>query len=450
MSTAAQPATRPLDDWRPFAFWAVLGVTILAIFAIGATDAWVAALATDTLLTCLAILCIGCTLQHQPLPWHPLLSAGLAFGLLIIAQIAFGWTTYPGATWTGLGQIAGPAAALYLALYAFRTSRLQLRLARAAWWATLAISVEAIFQHFLSRGYIYGLRDATYATPTGPYVYHNHFAGCMDLLLPLALAAVFLPQGSGPVNPQKRVLRFLSPALGFAAVIISGSRGGILSLLAESLLALAIYRRAVKMHWKTVLGGTIGLAGVLFASNSGTIWHRFLNLGQGDISSGDRLQVWQSCVAIWRAFPWHGCGFNTFASVYPQYQIVDFGKTVVHAHNEYAQALAETGALGAAVVLAFVALFVVGFLRGPARGATGLVRRAEFIGAAGLLAHSVIDFQFHNPANALLFFLVTGAAAAKLDQARSLRSSAGPVVRLARHLQGRSAPKKPLRPFAEL
>ncbi|MGH9486159.1 MAG: O-antigen ligase family protein [Terriglobales bacterium] len=407
-------------------------MTTLAIFAIGATDAWVAALMAVLLLGCLGVLCVGCSTQRQALPWHALLWPALAYGALVLSQIGFRWTSYPGASWTGLEQLAGPAAALYLALFAFRSPRMVRRLARAAWWVTLVISIEAIFQHFLSPGYIYWLRDATYATPTGPYVYHNHFAGCMDLLLPLAVAAVFLPERSGRVNPQKRWLLALSPALGLAAVVISRSRGGMLCLFGEAVLALIVYWLMGRLRWKTVLGGAAALVAVAFIANWGPIWRRFLTLQNGDLSSMERWHLMQSCLAIWRTSPWHGSGFNTFAVIYPQYQVMDFGKTVVHAHNEYVQMLAEMGVFGAVVVAAFVVLLFLGYRRGPAHGTSRLVRRAALIGVIGFLAHSVIDFQFHNPANALLFFLIAGAVAARVEQDRRVRASSGTVVRLRR------------------
>jgi hypothetical protein len=40
------------------------------------------------------------------------------------------------------------------------------------------------------------------------------------------------------------------------------------------------------------------------------------------------------------------------------------------------------------------------------------LRKALVVACAGFLFHSFGDFQFHSPANALLFFLLAGALAA--------------------------------------
>lgn len=413
MSTGANPERQAPTRWSRFAFGAGAGIAGVAIFAVGATDPWVAAAVTILLLISLVVLCCGCSLTGELLPWHPLLWPALGFGVLVIAQIGLGWSVAPAATWTGLGELAGPAVELYLALFAFRSSRQLRQLAWFAWWSVLLLALEAIPQSFLANGFIYWVRNATYATPVGPYVYHNHFAGCMDLLIPLSLAAVFLPLRSAQGRVQKRWLLAISPALGLLAVVISRSRGGMLCLLGEGILALLILWRTGKMNVKRIVLSAVAIVGLVSLANIGKVWRHFLALQQGDVSALERIHMEQSCLAIWHAFPWRGSGFNTFAQVYPQFQVVDFGKVVNYAHNEYAQMLAEMGVAGAAAVIAFVVIGIVCYRRRRSHEVTALVRRAALVGLAGFLAHSAIDFQFHSPANAALFFLVAGAAAAQ-------------------------------------
>lgn len=411
--TPPQGSSRLPDRDSMLAFAAAAGITGAAILAYGGTDPWVAEPLACLVLAALVALCIRRTARRLPLPWHPLLWVMLAFGLLVLAQLAAGLSTYPAATWTGLAQLAGPAAVFYLSLFAFRQTAMLRRLATAAWWLTLALSVEAIFQFYSAGGYIYWHRDATYATPFGPYVYHNHFAGCMDLLLPLALAAVLLRRPDGRPKPLPQLwLAGIVPALGLGAVVASRSRGGLMALMAEAVTGIWIFWRAGKLRLRgALLGGGAGLA-VAAAANWQPVVERFLALQQGDVSATDRISMVHGCLAIWRAFPWWGSGFGTFAAVYPQFQVVDIGKAVLEAHNEYAQALAETGLAGACVVIAFVVVAIFAYRSVASSGSAALVRRAALIGAIGFLAQSAVDFEFHSPANALLFFLVAAAAAA--------------------------------------
>ena len=390
-----------------------MGAAALAVAAFGATDPWVWAPLACALLVGLGVLCFGATLAGWPLPWHRLLWVALAFGVLVVGQIATGQTVYGGATWTGLAQLGGPAAMLYLSLFAFRSNRRLETLANLAWWAVLALAVEAIFQYATAGGFIYWYRNATYATPLGPYVYHNHFAGCMDLLLPLALAALFLPARGGRIKPTAQCgLEGLVPALGLGAVVMGVSRGGIMALLVEALAAALLLWRAGRLRWRGLVAGAWAGALVAAAANWQPLTQRLLNLQRRDVSATDRLWMLRGCLAIWHAYPWFGSGFNTFAAVYPQYQLRNPGATVLMAHNEYAQLLAEMGVVGIAVALAFVGLAAYSYAQGPRHGTAGLVRRAAWVGAIGFMAHSAVDFQFHSPANALLFFLVIGAATA--------------------------------------
>lgn len=123
-----------------------------------------------------------------------------------------------------------------------------------------------------------------------------------------------------------------------------------------------------------------------------------------------RLTYWRTGLRMALANFWTGVGLGNFGTVYPKYQYVGAGD-VKTAHNDYLQALCETGIAGFVFYCAFWAYFVVwGALRlrreedWQARwGLAGL-----YGGVLALLIHSLVDFNFFNPSLAFFAFLLAG------------------------------------------
>ena len=113
----------------------------------------------------------------------------------------------------------------------------------------------------------------------------------------------------------------------------------------------------------------------------------------------------------WRIFLAHpvgGTGLGTLQEVFPRYETLYDGKIVNHVHNDYVEALAETGLVGGLCGLFYlVFLFREASLR--LLQVQSSLDLALHIGAltacCGLLVHSFVDFNLHIPSNALLFLL---------------------------------------------
>src|SRR5262249_11990439 len=93
----------------------------------------------------------------------------------------------------------------------------------------LALAIFALVQHFTWNGKLYWFRPNTVSTSAfGPFVNHNHFAGYMELLIPLPIGLIM----SGAVRRETRLLYgFAAAAMGIA-LVASLSRGGMISLAA--------------------------------------------------------------------------------------------------------------------------------------------------------------------------------------------------------------------------
>ena len=109
-----------------------------------------------------------------------------------------------------------------------------------------------------------------------------------------------------------------------------------------------------------------------------------------------------------------GTGLGTLETVYPRYQSVFPDRIVEHAHNDFAELLAETGLAGMALALVgFGIFFTTAFhnVRAKVEDLGGCIRLGAAVACCGLLLHSFSDFNLHIPANAAWF-----AACAAISQ----------------------------------
>src|SRR5262249_26275886 len=127
----------------------------------------------------------------------------------------------------------------------------------------------------------------------------------------------------------------------------------------------------------------------------------------------------ESAFRIWLDFPLFGSGAGTFESLAPRFQKPNEMTLANHAHDDYAETLATTGALG--FLLAFVPLLAGrgARARGPfgARALKHPSWRQRAYCAAALtsivipLLHALVDFNFFIPPNPATLAAIAGAAA---------------------------------------
>jgi O-antigen ligase len=111
-----------------------------------------------------------------------------------------------------------------------------------------------------------------------------------------------------------------------------------------------------------------------------------------------------------------GWGLGTFPIVYPEFRTFYTNFFVNEAHNDYLQLLVETGLLGFATMIWFVATVYVRAAKkiGNWHSETGgAVTLACVLGLSGILVHSAVDFNLQIPANAALFYVLCTVAAAE-------------------------------------
>jgi O-antigen ligase len=282
------------------------------------------------------------------------------------------------------------------------------------------VSLLAIVQYFTSNGKLYWFRLLPQGlVPFGPFVNHNHFAGFVELISPLGLAMLLF----GAVRNDKLPLLILLSVLPIGALALSASRGGIISFLFECVLLTLLIRKSEQRRRQLLMAGGLALVAGFLAIWLGLGWtvERFEHSTPGDISRDRRVSIFRDTWKIVHDHPWIGTGLGTLEIVFPRYESYYDGLVVDHAHNDYLELLADTGLIGGVCALGFIALLT---WRGLSnfRAAKNPVCRSFYSGAvvacAGLLLHSLVDFNSHIPSNALLFLLLAAIATSGIPEPR--------------------------------
>jgi len=236
------------------------------------------------------------------------------------------------------------------------------------------------------------------------------------MLIPIATAYVL----SESQPRHDRALLGFAVVVPVCSVLLSGSRGGFVALLVESsILMVALNRQSIGPTRRN-FGMLIGLGAVaivlLFFWLAPTYIPKRLATVAGvthspEVTLGERWVVWKDSFGIVRDRPWVGSGLGSFAVVFPQHQ--SFASDLVwdHAHNDYVEALADSGIVGGLLILAALAIFFRSAfenLRERLPAADGLIQLGAAVGCCGLLVQSLVDFNLHIPANAAWFAVCLG------------------------------------------
>jgi len=273
----------------------------------------------------------------------------------------------------------------------------------------------------------------------GQFINKNHFAYLMEMAFGLGLGIAMV----GGIK-RDRVPLYVALLLPiWTALVLSNSRGGVLAMLTQVLLAALLL---VKPSSSTRLNETsrlqtpqflkIGLVVALVVGLVvGTIWvggdplvKSFESVSnelnpetQTAYSGASRNEIWRATLKMFAGHPVLGVGLGGYWVGITAYHDASGLVTPQEAHNDYLELLSSGGLVGFSIGLWFaisafrkikIALKTRrGFLRAAAVGA--------LMGIAGVAVHSMFDFGLHILVNALVLMVLLMISTAEIPSESS-------------------------------
>lgn len=361
---------------------------------------------------------------------------------------------YPAGTRRRAALLSMAVAAFALGFRFFRRREPLLLLLAATTACGAALAFYGILQKLSSSRMIYGIYPLLDGgNPFGPYINRNNAAGFLNIALgcSIGLLAWHLTrrtyrsadsaglfdddQGTSAVKrigqqlgdfvgnlTALRLTLLAAPILIVAGECASLSRGGIAAM-TLGLGAACWAMKRLRNSWLPAIGlavvivAAIGLLG--FAGLKGEFENRLESMVTGGISDNTgRSELfktqWQTLANYWLC----GSGLGTFRFVHQPYGDQFRAAMFEYAENQYAEAWAEGGLLGFALLLAATVL--------TGRGCLRLVRTAqrnyEQIWSSVMLVvlfvtqgvQALFDFGLYYPGNFLPFALICGSCAGRV------------------------------------
>lgn len=319
-------------------------------------------------------------------------------------------------------------AVYFAAALSFIDSPVRLRLlVRTIVIFGFALAIFGLIQAYTSPTKVYWIRELSQAAPFGPFINRHHFAGYMEMTLGLCLGLLF----SGGVEREKRPLYIFAAAMMGVALVMTNSRGGIISLVAEIFFLVLLTGfgrryadagreagdRSTRARTALVrVGLALALVVALFAGvvllGGEAALSRFVGTVNADDPTTGRAHFWSTSLKIIEEHPVLGVGLGAFHLAYTRYDTRNGLFRLEQAHNDYLQVLTDAGIVGLLLGLFFVgALFRMGLHRRESTDVFRLgVATGALAGCFAVLVHSFFDFTLHTTSNALLFLVLAALA----------------------------------------
>ena len=302
--------------------YGLAGLTMFGPLAFGAVEPWaIFALQWGAVLLFLIWVIRQVVSQALDVAVSPLYIPLLGFATVVSLQLGLNVPRYRYATTSAAQFCILYALVFFIAVQVFRREGNLERVLKALSVFGFFLALFGIVQHFAGDGKIYWIRPITTPTqPFGPYVNRNHFAGIMELLAPLP---VILATRSY-LSTLNRFISMFAGGVMVAAVFLSGSRGGMVSVVAEFLFfigCILLMRRGSRQTWMAIAVFFVLVTGLVAWVGTADMLERIGTFGaQFNLATMDqRSTIMRDSIAMVRAHPLLGWGLGHFPYVYPQF-----------------------------------------------------------------------------------------------------------------------------------
>ena len=406
-----------LDHWCERSILGlVLGILIFGPLAMGAVDAPEFTVLQGLTVAVMLVWALRLWISPKPkLLWPPLSWVVLAFAALAVGRYLTADIEY-------VARLEMIQVLMYAFLFfaivnnLYRQESVQI-ISFTLIFLAMGISCYAIYQFLTHSNRVWDDVSPYLGRASGTYISPNNFAGFLEMLLPLAAACVLV----GRMKPVVRILLGYSALVMLAGMVVTFSRGGWVAVVVALLVLLGtlIFHRNHRLPAFLLLV-VLAVGGTIFVTNYLSKTLSYIRRVETDLQDKPEnvlnlhRGMWTAAEQMWRDHFWWGVGPAHYDYRFREYRPESVQMSPDRAHNDYLNLLADWGAAGGIIVLAGMVTFGAGLRKTwkyvrPAENdfGRGMSNRfAFFLGAsAGLLAlavHSMVDFNLHIPANAIL------------------------------------------------
>jgi O-antigen ligase/Flp pilus assembly protein TadD len=287
----------------------------------------------------------------------------------------------------------------------------------------MAISFYAIYQFAMHSNRVWYLTAPYPHRGTGTFISPNNLGGFLEMILPLGLAFTLTSR----LKAVAKVFTGYASLAIIAGVAVTGSRGSWLgaALGLVVFFLVLLFHRSYRSTALALLLITLG-GGIYFGAKNIFLQSRFRDLKapSGQLTDDGRFAIWRAAQQLWHENIWWGIGPGHFNSRFGKYRPEIVQASPDRVHNDYLNTLTDWGVVGIIIVAIAQALLIAGGFQiwlsalrdenalGEKRSSKLALVLGASIGLIAILAHSLVDFNMHIPANAIvavmLMALLTG------------------------------------------
>ena len=394
----------------------VLAILVFAPLAMGAVDAWAFLIVQGLTMGVMLLWALRIWISPKPqLLLPPICWVVLAFTIYAVARHLTADIEYVARQ--EMIQVLICAFLFFVIVNNLYRQEFSQVISFTLIFLAMGISCFAAYQFLAHSNRVWNFTSPYLGRASGTFISPNNLAGFLEMILPLAVAYVL----AGRIKPVTRILLGYSALVIAAGIVVTFSRGGWAAGAAGLLvlLGILIFHRQHRLPALLLLvlligGGTIFTAKYLTRTATFIQRQKTSGMDIGHVELELRSDLWLAARQMWHENFWWGVGPAHYNYRFPEYRTERVQLQPDRAHNDYLNLLADWGTAGGIIALAGMTVFGVGLWQtrkkvrrnewGFGNGQSN--RFAFFLGAAaGLFAlalHSVVDFNLHIPANAIV------------------------------------------------
>lgn len=340
---------------------------------------------------------------------------------MILAVISFVLSIYKYASMIEIFRLIAVVGIFYLVVNNF-DRYIVVRFSNLIILLAVAMSLFGFGQYFFNLNHSWWGHD-NFLSST--FVNHNHFAGYLELVIPLAIG-ILLGLNRDNVSSDFKYL-ILKTLLSLALIIMAGafvlsqSRAGWASLVAALIIMnIILIKKKVLTKTSLIIFLFLIIIGVVYVYGGhdavATRLRTVEQVGEESFLEG-RHKMWIGSINSIKDNPLIGTGIGTFIWSFPAYRPEGLNVLANYAHNDYLQLMVDMGVLALPLMLWLIYIVVVEGFRGQSSGnptkKEGFKLRDGIllgcaVGILSLCLHGLVDFNFQITSNILLVSAFAG------------------------------------------